>query len=211
MQKKYLTRPFDIKAVSDDGTFEGYGSVFHVEDDYKDVVVPGAFEKSLADWQAKEKMPALLWQHQASEPIGVYEEMYEDAHGLFVRGRLLKDDVAQAGEAYALLKAGAISGLSIGYRKIVDEYDRETGITILKELDLWEVSAVTFPANDQARIENVKCITTRRDFELFLRESGFSKSQATRIAGQGFERRESAANDADLAKMIQENISILGG
>lgn len=211
MQKKYLTRPFDIKAVNEDGTFEGYGSVFHVEDSDKDVVVPGAFTASLADWKTKGKMPALLWQHMGSQPIGVYEEMHEDAHGLFVRGRLLKDDVAQAGEAYALLKAGAISGLSIGYRTIVDEFDRETGITTLKELDLWEVSTVTFPANDMARVENVKSITTRRDFELFLRESGFSKSQAIRIAGQGFERRESAEHDAELATIIQDNISILGG
>ena len=210
MRKKYLARPFALKAVNDDGTFEGYGSVFHVEDSYKEVVVPGAFEKSLAEYRKKGRLPAMLWQHDARSPIGVYDDMREDDRGLYVKGRLLKDDVAMAREAYALLKAGAVSGLSIGYRTIIDEYDRETGITTLKELDLWEVSAVTFPANDEARVDNVKSITTRRDFEKFLRESGFSKSQAVRIASRGFERRESA-EDAELIKLLRDNISILGG
>jgi len=210
MKKKYLARPFELKAIDDDGTFEGYGSVFHVEDSYKDVVLPGAFAKSLTVWSQKQALPAMLWQHNASKPVGVYETMYEDTHGLFVRGRLLKDEVALAGEAYALLKAGAVTGLSIGYSTVVDEYDRETGITTLKELDLWEVSVVTFPANDAARVDSVKSIATRRDFERFLRDSGFPKSQAIRIAGQGFERRESA-DDAELIKLLNDNISILGG
>jgi HK97 family phage prohead protease len=182
-----------------------------VEDYYKDVVVPGAFKKSLAEWKARNSMPALLWQHNSAQPLGVYEEMFEDDRGLYVRGKLLKDYVHQAGEAYALMKAGAVTGLSIGYRTIVDEYDRETGITTLKELDLWEVSAVTFPANDLARVESVKNVKTKRDFENFLRESGFTKSEAVRIASTGFERRDSARDNAELTKLINENIAILGG
>ena len=130
---------------------------------------------------------------------------------MWVRGQLLKDDVALAKEAYALMKAKAVTGLSIGYRTIVDEFDRDTGITTLKELDLWEVSIVTFPANDLARIENVKSITTVRDFEEFLRESGFSKSEALRIASNGFERRESAAENAENKKLIERSIHIFGG
>ncbi|SHO52860.1 prohead peptidase. Unknown type peptidase. MEROPS family U35 [Desulfopila aestuarii DSM 18488] len=208
---KYMARPFEVKAIADDGTFEGYGSVFHVEDSYRDVVAPGAFSKSLAGWRAKGSLPPVLWQHSSAHPVGPYLEMKEDGSGLWVRGQLLKDDVALAKEAYALMKAKAVTGLSIGYRTIVDEFDRETGITTLKELDLWEVSIVTFPANDLARIENVKSITTVRDFEEFLRESGFSKSEALRIASNGFERRESAAENAENKKLIEKSIHIFGG
>jgi len=208
MKKNYLVRPLKVKSVNDDGTFEGYGSVFHVEDSYKDVVVPGAFVKSIAHHKTKGMMPALLWQHNSSKPLGVWEEMKEDEHGLFCKGRLLIEDVQLAKEAHALLKAGAISGLSIGYRTIIDEYDRESGIVTLKELELWETSLVTFPANDAARVTGVKNI---RDFEKFLRDSGYAKSEATRIASNGFERRESAADDAELLETVNNNISILGG
>lgn len=211
MKMKYMARPFEVKAIGDDGTFEGYGSVFHVEDSYRDVVAPGAFTKSLAAWRGKGALPPVLWQHSSAHPVGPYLEMREDSSGLWVRGQLLKDDVALAKEAYALMKAKAVTGLSIGYRTIVDEFDRDTGITTLKELDLWEVSIVTFPANDLARIESVKSIKTVRDFEEFLRESGFSRSEALRIASRGFEQRESAAEDADLAKLIENTIKLFGG
>lgn len=209
MKKKYLTRSFEIKSIADDGMFEGYGSIFHVEDHYKDVVVPGAFTKSLAAWKEKSTLPPVLWQHRHDKPVGPYLEMYEDDIGLFVKGQLLVDDVSLAREAHALLKAKAVTGLSIGYATVVDEYDRETGISTLKELDLWEVSIVTFPANGLARVENVKNIKTRRDFEKLLRESGFSKKEAIRIASRGFERRESAKKKAELEKILNKNISIL--
>lgn len=211
MKMKYMARPFEVKTIAEDGTFEGYGSVFHVEDSYRDVVAPGAFTKSLTAWRAKGTLPPVLWQHSSAHPVGPYLEMREDGSGLWVRGQLLKDDVALAKEAYALMKAKAVTGLSIGYRTIVDEFDRETGITTLKELDLWEVSIVTFPANDLARIENVKSIKTVRDFEEFLRESGFSRSEALRIASRGFEQRESAAENAEKMKLIERSIHIFGG
>lgn len=194
---KYLARPFEVKSVEDDGTFSGYGSVFHVEDFHKDIVAPGAFAKSLAGWKSKNQLPPVLWQHNSSQPVGPYLEMYEDDNGLFVKGQLLREDVTLAREAHALMRAKAVTGLSIGYRVIVDEYDREAGITTLKELDLWEVSIVTFPANELARIEDVKSIETRRDFEKFLRESGFPKSEAVRIASNGFEKRRESASDVD--------------
>lgn len=214
LKVKYITSLFEIKSVEESGIFEGYGSVFNLVDHSKDVVVKGAFEKSLESWKQKGQMPPILWQHDSRNPIGVYEKVYEDSVGLFVRGQLLIDDVQQAKEAYALMKAGALSGLSIGYIPVVDEYDRETGITTLKELDLWEVSPVTFPDNDLARVSDVKSaseITTKRDFESFLRESGFSKSEAIRIASKGFERRESAdpTEDAELKSILKQSISIL--
>lgn len=209
---KYITRPFSIKSIDDSGIFEGYGSIFHVEDHHKDIVVPGAFAKSLAAWKAKGTLPPVLWQHNSTIPLGPYLEIYEDEKGLFVRGQLLIDDVSKAKEAHALMKAKAISGLSIGYITIVDEYDRETSITTLKEVDLWEISIVTFPANDVARVQNIKSVKTRRDFEKFLRDSGFSKSEAVRIASKGFGRRESASDDnAELIQLAKDYIKTIRG
>jgi HK97 family phage prohead protease len=210
MKNKRLARPLTIKAVGDDGIFEGYGSVFEVKDFYGDVVEPGAFAKSLAAWNAKGGFPALLWGHDHNKPIGVYESMAEDEHGLFVRGRLLKDEVAAAGEAYALLKAGAVSGLSIGYRPVVEEYDSKSKINRLKEIDLWETSLVVFPANEAATVTSIKTV---RDFEGFLRESGYSRKEACRIASRGFEGRngDHPPDIAEVEKLIVKNILTMKG
>lgn len=202
MKTKYLQRPFELKSVDDDGVFTGYGSVFHVQDSYREIVVPGAFAKSLAGWQARENLPPCLWQHNASQPVGPYLEMSEDEYGLYVKGRLLKDDVSLAREAYALMKSKVVTGLSIGYRTVVEEYNSEAKIVTLKEIDLWEVSIVTFPANDAARVGDVKSINTRREFERFLRDSGFSRAEAVRIASSGFEQRESADDDAEQVRAV---------
>ncbi|RZI79502.1 MAG: HK97 family phage prohead protease, partial [Rubrivivax sp.] len=88
MQRNYFDCAFEVKAVNDDGTFEGYGSVFGVVDSYKEIVAQGAFSESLAALKAQSRMPALLWQHRSGEPIGVYTEMLEDHIGLHVKGRL---------------------------------------------------------------------------------------------------------------------------
>lgn len=169
MQRDYLDIPFKIKAVSEDGLFSGYGSVFNVVDSYKEVVVQGAFAESLQG-----RMPSLLWQHRSGEPIGVYTAVREDNVGLHVEGKLALKTVRGA-EAYELMKMGAISGLSIGFITREDSYDKVSGIRTLKKLDLWEVSLVTFPANDAARISNVKgieTINTLADAEAFLRDAG---------------------------------------
>ena len=97
----------------------------------------------------------LLWQHKQSEPIGVFEKMFEDEVGLYVEGRLLMD-VARAKEAGALMKAGAVTGLSIGYSPVRYRIDGDTGNRLLAEVDLFEVSLVTFPANEQSKITVVK-------------------------------------------------------
>lgn len=115
MTKQRLDIPLKLKSVSDSGEFEGYGSVFGVKDSYDDVVVPGAFSKSLQSWREKNALPAMLWQHQMDEPIGVYTEMKEDDVGLYVKGRLLIDDDPLSKRAYAHMKAGSLTGLSIGY------------------------------------------------------------------------------------------------
>lgn len=179
--------------VADDGTFEGYGSVFGVIDSYHEVVAPSAFLASLAELKAKSRTVPVLWQHRADTPIGIYTEISEDEHGLRVRGRLLIDSVAQAREAHALLKAGAVTGLSIGYWVRKSSFDEKTGVRTLIELDLVEVSLVTFPANDDARVEAVKFkldrgeLPTIKEFEKALREAmPFSKTQAAAIATHGY-------------------------
>lgn len=172
-----LDVPFKIKAVSEDGLFSGYGSVFGVIDSYKEIVAPGAFSESLS-----QRTPALLWQHRSGEPIGVYSALREDQTGLYVEGKLALK-TARGAEAYELLKMGAISGLSIGFVTRDDSYDRVTGIRTLKKVDLWEVSLVTFPANDAARVSGVKSIDTiasLSDAESYLRDAGgLSRREAT--------------------------------
>jgi HK97 family phage prohead protease len=194
-KRQLKVRDFDlsIKAstVADDGTFEGYGSVFGVVDSYNEVVAPGAFTESLAELAAKGRTVPVLWQHRQDQPIGVYEAITEDDTGLLVKGRLLIAEVAQAKEAHALMKAGAVTGLSIGYWVRASSYDEKTGIRTLEKLDLVEVSLVTFPANDDARVEAVKFklahgqLPNIREFEKLLREAGFSKSQAKVVASHG--------------------------
>jgi HK97 family phage prohead protease len=210
-------RDFDlsIKAVRDDGLFSGYGSVFGVVDTYNEVVAPGAFEESLADLKAKGRKAPVLWQHRSDQPLGTYETLREDSKGLYVEGQLLTTAVGQAREAQALLKAGAVTGLSIGYYVRQSSYDEKTGIRTLTRLDLMEVSLVTFPANDAARVDAIKMklahggLPTLPEFESFLREAGFSKSKAAVIANRGLkhllDRSESGgvANHPDAGALIQ--------
>lgn len=206
-----------IKAVQEDGFFSGYGAVFGNVDWYNDVILPGAFAKSLEKWAEKNKMPPVLWNHNDGEPIGVYTNIYEDEKGLFVEGRLLIDDVPRAKSTHALLKAGAIDGLSIGY-KTKKANQQTNGIRELIELDLGEISIVTMPANEESLITSVKSkleegeLPTLPEFEKFLRESGFSKSQATAIAGKGLRHLLSESEDEKLqAKSISTALSILKG
>ncbi len=206
-----------IKAVQEDGFFSGYGAVFGNVDWYNDVILPGAFAKSLEKWAEKNKMPPVLWNHNDGEPIGVYTSIYEDEKGLFVEGRLLIDDVPRAKSTHALLKAGAIDGLSIGY-KTKKANQQTNGIRELIELDLGEISIVTMPANEESLITSVKSkledgeLPTLPEFEKFLRESGFSKSQATAIAGKGLRHLLSESEDEKFqAKSISNALNILKG
>lgn len=186
MELRYIERPFEVKAVAEDGIFEGFGSVFGNVDSYKEVVAPGAFAETLAAWKSAGKLPPVLWQHRSGEPIGPYLEMEEQPVGLWVKGRLLVNDVQRAKEARALMQAKAVNGLSIGFVTREDSYDRVTGIRTLKKVDLWEVSVVTFPANPAAQISSVKsaigAIQTLAEAETFLRDVGrLSKADATAL------------------------------
>jgi len=197
----------EIRATGDDGTVEGYGSVFGVKDSYDDVIVKGAFAESLKAHKAEGTMPAMLWQHDSGEPIGVWTDMVEDTKGLRLKGQLALE-TTRGKEAHALLKMGALNGLSIGFMTKDAEYDRETEIRTLKEVDLWEVSLVTFPANGKSRVTNVKAATDEvvapKDAERILRDAGFSKADATsfvsRVMRMGEERSESAQSTAQAMK-----------
>ena len=134
--------PFEIKAVSDDGpvmTFEGYGSVFGTIDSYNDEIVKGAFKGTLKEWKARKKLPKLLLQHGGGGmfgmgsvddlvPIGKWDEMYEDEHGLFARGHLFNIDTDRTKATYAAMKEGELDGLSIGFNTKKSKTNEETGI-----------------------------------------------------------------------------------
>jgi uncharacterized protein len=143
----------DLKAVDADGTFSGYASLFNVEDMGRDIVLPGAFRDSLV-----KRGPAgikMLFQHRAEEPIGVWDQLREDTRGLYAKGRLMLD-VARARETLSLMRAGALDGLSIGFRAVVGHRDAKSGVRRLAKIDLWEISVVTFPLLPQARVAHVK-------------------------------------------------------
>jgi len=213
-------RDFDlsVKAVREDGFFSGYGSVFGVVDSYNEIVAAGAFIDSLADRKARNRPIPVLWQHRTDAPIGVYETVCEDAKGLYVEGRLLTKDVALAREAHALMKAGAITGLSIGYWTRESSYDEKTGIRTLTKLDLEEVSIVTMPANDESRIDAVKLklahgsLPSLPEFERLLRDAGFSRSQAATIAAYGLKHllrdAEAAATEPAVGDFLKALTSL---
>jgi HK97 family phage prohead protease len=144
-----LARP----AVAADGTVEGYASLFGEIDQARDMVMPGAFAASLQKRSVR-RVP-MLFQHDPSEPIGVWLELHEDIRGLYARGRLIPE-VVRARELLALLKAGAADGLSIGFRTVKGRIDPKTRIRKLETIDLWEISIVTFPLLPGARVRAVK-------------------------------------------------------
>ena len=137
-------------ALAEGSVISGYASVFGVRDQGGDVVLPGAYAASLKRLAAAGGKVRMLWQHDQGQPIGVWDEVVEDAHGLRVKGRLLTE-VARGREAAALMAAGAVDGLSIGYRTIRAEKLPEGGRKLI-ELELWEVSLVTFPMLPVARV-----------------------------------------------------------
>ena len=139
-----------VLTVAEGSVIEGYASLFGQVDGGGDIVATGAYATSLARLSARGGRVKMLWQHDPAQPIGVWDEVREDAMGLHVRGRLL-GEVAKGREAAALVEAGAIDGLSIGYRTIKAVRDKE-GRRRLEEIELWEVSLVTFPMLAEARV-----------------------------------------------------------
>lgn len=140
-------------SIDADGTVEGYASLFGELDQARDMVMPGAFRHTLTTRDIR-RIP-MLFQHDPAEPIGIWLELREDMRGLYARGRLIPE-VTRARELLSLLRAGAIDGLSIGFRTVRGRIDPKTRIRRLQQIDLWEISLVTFPLLPGARVRAVK-------------------------------------------------------
>lgn len=178
---EYAFATLEVKAEGEEGRVEGYGAVFNRRDQGGDIVAPGAFRKSLAAGRSVK----MLFQHDPSRPIGVWDEVAEDETGLRVKGRFLTS-VAAGREAWELVKAKAVDGLSIGYRTV--NAVREEAGRVITEAEIWEVSLVTFPMNEAARIDAMKASAmTERDMErLLTQDAGLSRSVARALMGGGF-------------------------
>ncbi|WP_085696281.1 HK97 family phage prohead protease [Pseudomonas sp. B26(2017)] len=206
---KYRSFDYEIKAVGDDGLFSGYGSVFGVVDSYNEVVAPGAFVESIQATKALGRTFPVLWQHKTDEPIGSWdiETLAEDEHGLFGSGGLWLADAPYARIAYRGMQTRSITGLSIGYYVRESTFDEKTRIRTLTKLDLVEISIVTTPANDEARTDTIKSklahggLPSLPEFELLLREAGFSKSQSAVIATRGLSHLLRSESASDLAEI----------
>lgn len=163
----------------DVATFTGYGSIFGNIDNGRDMVMAGAFSESIGAKGAKGVK--LLWQHDQSQPIGMFTAIEEDRKGLKATGKLLLT-VSKAREAYEMMKAGIVDGLSIGFQTLKESYDIEKGgrgYRKIEKADLWEISLVTFPMNSRATVTAVKNMPTDRELEAMLRdEAGLSNRDA---------------------------------
>lgn len=205
----------DVKAVSDAGVIEGYASVFGgAPDSYGDIIAPGAFAETLTKHRREGTMPLMLWGHDASQPpIGNWDDMAEDGKGLWVQGSIDLDDT-MGQRVHRGLKRKAMKGLSIGFDNAQRTKDaKRPGVFTIETLDLWEVSPVNFPAQRRAAVDNVKsylsggALPSLPEFEEFLREAGFSKTQATAIAGKGLApllRSESGTADELLRSYLAQ-------
>ena len=182
MSRRLHNIPFECKSVKDNGTFEGVASPFGELDSGNDIVMRGAFAKSLAKYASNGRKVKMLWQHNSRQPIGIYTHLEETKDALFVRGEC-NMEVQQGRECHALMKQGALDGLSIGYDPQREEYVKDSGVRLLHEVDLWEISPVTFPMADGARVSLVKSlegIVTLADCEALLRDAaGWSRKEAT--------------------------------
>lgn len=145
---------FETKAI-DDNKFEGYASYFNNIDSYDDIIERGAFKKTISENRGRIKV---LWQHDAAEPIGIPEDMYEDDSGLYVKAKISMTDTGK--KAMTLIRDGVVTEMSIGYDVLKDEYKMmgNRRIRMLKEVRLWEFSPVTFAANDKAKIMKMRSL-----------------------------------------------------
>lgn len=213
--------PLETKALENPGEFEGYASVFGVRDLDGESVMPGAFSESIATHRRQGTWPLMLWQHQASAPIGVWEDLADDGKGLRAKGRLLiNENVPDADKVYTLIKNRAVRGLSIGYFEL-DAVPATNGEPRkLLKLELVEVSIVSFPANRRALVDAVKSKSAEhwerleafakhlrdgeprpiREFEDILRDAGVPKALATQIASVGYAKSIRSESGGDEAK-----------
>ena len=211
---KKLTFHSEVKASGEKGIFTGYGSIFGNEDQGSDIMQKGAFTKSLEQRPARKVK--LLYQHKTDEPIGIFEDMYEDSKGLFVKGKLAMG-TQKGREAYELLKMGALDGMSIGFRADPEKQgynESKRGTRTLKEVDLMEISLVTFPMNESALIETVKGNAKNiREWEKILREAGGLSRTESKIGAKALSdslsQRDAGDENKQLADLINKVANII--
>ena len=181
----------EIERVRLDGTFAGYAAIFSERDLGNDVIAPGAFIRSLERRGAGNIR--MLFQHDPDQPIGTWQSVREDGRGLYVTGKLARN-VEKGREVLELMRAGALDGLSIGFRT-VRARNQKSGAQATRhilEADLWEISVVTFPMQPDARIDAVKSassgrLPTTRQFERWLtRDAGLTRTEARTVIAKGF-------------------------
>jgi HK97 family phage prohead protease len=208
MKMRTLNLKFDAGGVEvKEGVISGYASLFGIVDQGGDKIMSGAYTKSLKSAESENRKVKMLWQHDPTQPIGVWDEVKEDDTGLRVRGRILSD-VAKGKEAIALINAGAMDGLSIGYRTR-KATKGDDGTRELRDLDLWEVSLVTFPMQLEAGISDIKAMgdvaEQKRFLENSLRDVGFSAKEAKHGAAVLVEQVLGARDAAEAAaEMVDE-------
>lgn len=213
---KQVIIPFDRKEITEGGYFEGYGSVFGNIDFGGDVVMPGAFKRSLERWKAKGEWPAMVYIHDLREPIGEYKEMREDETGLFVAGDLWTPDVPRAVQARRMLRSNGPKGLSIGFIAVEVSYEevKDKMIRFLHEVELLEVSPVLFAMNGLAKPTSAKSlvndtgVATKRDVEHALCYTlNLTKKQAKAFISGGYEAlRDAAGNPSQETREAEESL-----
>lgn len=207
MKQKFYTAPVELKELdAETGEFEGYASVYNIEDSDGDIIMPGAFAEAVTKMN-EGKRPKMLWQHNPSALVGSWLEMREDDKGLYVRGRTL-NEVEKGREARALMNAGELDAMSVGFNVLQEEPNRELRWGSKIQLaDLWEISLVTWGANPQAKIQSAKHI------ERVLRDAGYSRKEATAIASGGYKTAfgQSESGDAEVQDAINNLIKTIKG
>lgn len=196
----FLNAPLLLKGALKNGEFEGYGSTFGNEDLGGDVVLPGAFSRTLADHRAKGTLPQMFWMHQMDQVPGKWLSMSEDEDGLKVKGVLASTTLGN--DMHTLMKMDAVRGLSIGYRAKDYDWDKE-GRRLLKEIELWEVSIVSLAMNPLAEITGVKSrlsargeyVPSRREMEAKFRAMGCSQRTASTLVAKLFDGRSRDAGE----------------
>lgn len=210
MDTKTIELNFELKASNGEGGFEGYASAMTL-DRGGDIVDMGAFDRSLARHKARNTKPKMLWNHDPNKVVGVWDEFSQDDKGLYVKGRCIKSTTLGK-DCHELLLAGAIDSMSIGYMTREAEYEEGGEVRRLKEVDLWEVSLVTFPMNEDARVTAVKRIESVREVERILRDEGVPGNFAKLIAAHGFDEakaRIEGRREGDDDPISQEGLADL--
>jgi HK97 family phage prohead protease len=178
---KIETRDFAVRLAPDDaGLVSGYAALWNKPDAFGDVLVRGAFAASLALHAKQDTRPLMLWSHDPASPIGVWDELREDARGLKVTGRLVLEATGGR-DAYALMKAGAVDGLSIGFRTVKAAPLPNAGRRV-EAVDLIEISIVARPAQSAARVTNVKSAAVAAPDAAGL--AAFIRRAAAKIGGK---------------------------